>query len=72
MTLPRPPIPRTVAKCEQYLDVLARIASRPGANAANIALLYNRLERELAEARAEESVMNALAQRMGFATSRVR
>ena len=49
-----PAIPRTVANCERYLAILARVAKKSRDDAAWTLPLYRRLKRELAEARAEE------------------
>ena len=48
------PIPRTVERCELYLDRLALVVQRAGKNGAAFLPLVRRLERELAEAKAEE------------------
>lgn len=57
------PIPRTVERCEAYLDRLALIVERAGSNAAAFIPIIRRLERELAEARAEEDVLHRLRKR---------
>ena len=57
------PILRTVERCEAYLDRLALVVERAGSNAAAFLPIIRRLERELAEARAEQDLLERLRQR---------
>lgn len=57
------PIPRTVERCEAYLDRLALVVERAGNNAAAFLPIVRRLERELAEARSEQDVLHRLLER---------
>lgn len=57
-------IPRTVATCERYLDRLALVLERAGDNRAAFLPLVRRLERELAEAHAEEQMMEKMRARL--------
>jgi hypothetical protein len=58
------PIPRTVEVCERYLDRLALVVQRAGTNGATFVPLVRRLERELAEAKEEEEVLERLRHRL--------
>lgn len=57
------PIPRTADRCELYLNRLALVVERAGKNASAFVPIARRLERELAEARAEAEVLTRLRQR---------
>lgn len=58
------PIPRTVATCNRYLDRLAPVIGRAGKNGAVYLPLVRRLERELAEAQAEEETLARMHARL--------
>jgi hypothetical protein len=58
------PIPRTVERCEAYLDRLALVVERAGGNAHAFLPILRRLERELAEARQEEEMLGSLKRRL--------
>lgn len=60
-------IPRTVARCEQYLDFLARVIAREGDTGRIYISLYERMLRELAEAHRDDSVMSDLHRRLARA-----
>lgn len=60
-------IPRTVARCEQYLDFLARVIASEGDAGQIYIPLYERLLRELSEAQRDESVMSDLRRRLNKA-----
>ncbi|RDE07806.1 hypothetical protein, partial [Pelagibacterium lacus] len=49
-----PELPRTVERCERYLDRMALVLERAGDNASAFLPIVRRLERELAEAKAEQ------------------
>lgn len=58
------PIPRTVAQCERYLDRLALVIERAGANGHALLPIVRRLQRELAEAETEEALLASLKARL--------
>lgn len=62
--VPRRDIPRTVETCERYLDRLALVIQRAGPNGAVYLPLVRRLERELAEAREDEEILQRLQSRL--------
>lgn len=55
-----PELPRTVTRCEQYLDRMALVLERAGDNAAAFLPIVRRLEKELAEAIAEEEILERM------------
>ena len=57
------PLPRTVDRCERYLDRLALVVERAGPNASAFLPIVRRLERELAEAKNEEGLLQKLMAR---------
>lgn len=57
-------IPRTVETCNRYLDRLALVIERAGRDGAVYLPLVQRLERELAEAHAEEDVLARMRGRL--------
>ncbi len=57
------PIPRTVERCECYLDCIALLVERAGDNGAAFLPIVRRLERELAEAQSEADVLQRLRER---------
>jgi hypothetical protein len=65
---PRVLIPRTTEACERYLDRMALVLERAGANRAAFLPINRRLERELAEARAEEEILNRMKDRFARLT----
>jgi hypothetical protein len=64
------PVPRTVEVCERYLDRLALVVQRAGTNGGTFVPLVRRLERELAEAKEEEEVLERLRHRLTKSPSR--
>ncbi|SDG90544.1 hypothetical protein [Pelagibacterium luteolum] len=56
-------IPRTSELCELYLGRLALVVERAGQNASAFIPIARRLERELAEAKAEAEVLTRLRKR---------
>ncbi len=61
-------IPRTVATCERYLDRLALVLERAQSNHPAFLPLVRRLERELAEAQADERSLSDLRRRLAERT----
>lgn len=59
----REPLPRTVDRCELYLDRLALVVERAGPNGSAFLPIARRLERELAEAKGEERLLQDLMAR---------
>lgn len=57
-------IPRTVETCNRYLDRLALVIEHAGKNGAVFLPLVHRLERELAEALAEEEALARIRARL--------
>ena len=57
-------IPRTIETCNRYLDRLALVIERAGKNGAVFLPLVQRLERELAEALAEEEALARIRARL--------
>lgn len=58
-----PDLPRTVERCERYLDRMALVLERAGDNAPAFLPIVRRLEKELAEAKAEEEILERMRQR---------
>ena len=62
-----PELPRTVERCERYLDRMALVLERAGDNAAAFLPIVRRLERELAEAKAEQEILERMRKRRATA-----
>tara|TARA_R100000365_G_scaffold3569_1_gene12276 strand:- start:2014 stop:2286 length:273 start_codon:yes stop_codon:yes gene_type:complete len=58
-----PELPRTVERCERYLDRMALVLERAGDNASAFLPIVRRLERELAEAKAEQEILERMRKR---------
>src|SRR5262245_61303150 len=56
-------VPRTVPTCELYLDRLALVVERAKGNYAAFLPLVTRLQRELAEAKAEQQSLEDMRRR---------
>ncbi|QYO77303.1 hypothetical protein NO932_11370 [Pelagibacterium sp. 26DY04] len=69
---PTKTIPRDVDHCERYLDRLALVVERAGRNAAAFVPIVRRLERELAEAKADEEVLAKLRARLRAGSANTR
>lgn len=59
----RVPLPRTVDRCERYLDRLALVVERAGPDGSAFLPIARRLQRELAEAKGEERLLQDLMAR---------